>query len=293
MPELPEVETVRRGLALAMEGRVVTRLDQRRPDLRFALPENFPARIEGRRILRLGRRAKYLLADIEGGDTLLMHLGMSGRFTIANGAAPARPGRFHHDIAAHDRHVHLVFHLEDGTIIAYDDPRRFGYMALIGEAELETCRFLAGLGPEPLGNGFNAPALATALGGRTTSLKAVLLNQRLVAGIGNIYACEALHEAALSPWRAAGTLVTRRGLANARASRLVDAVRTVLMAAIAAGGSTLRDFAHADGELGYFQHSFKVYDRDGQPCPRAGCGGTVRRKPHNGRSTFYCPRCQK
>jgi len=296
MPELPEVETVRRGLAAAMEGRTLVRVDQRRPDLRFPFPEKFAERLTGRRIIRLRRRAKYLVCDLDGDDGLLMHLGMSGRFTIENDAR-TQPGRFHHGgdqpAASSDRHVHVVFHLDDAVTVAYADPRRFGFMDFIPGGEPERSRFLAGLGPEPLGNEFNAPYLAAALAGRKTSLKSALLDQHLIAGVGNIYACEALHEAGLSPRRLARTLVTKAGGPRKGAVRLADAVRAVLDAAIAAGGSSLRDFAHADGELGYFQHAFKVYDRDGDRCPKEGCGGMIARIVQSGRSTFYCPRCQR
>ena len=293
MPELPEVETVRRGLAPALEGRRIARVLQRRPDLRYPLPERFAERLAGRRVERLDRRAKYILARLEGDEVLLVHLGMSGRFTIhaPDAAAPDAPGRFHHDAAAGTGgapHDHVVFDMEDGTRIVYSDHRRFGFMDLIAGAALDANRHLKDLGPEPLGNEFSAAVLGDRLKGRRAPIKAALLDQRTVAGLGNIYVCEALHRAGVSPNRAAS------GVAGPlRAERLARAIRDVLTDAIAAGGSTLRDYAHTDGELGYFQHAFAVYDREGEPCSKPGCGGTVRRMVQSGRSTFYCPQCQR
>ncbi|HEX7775805.1 MAG TPA: bifunctional DNA-formamidopyrimidine glycosylase/DNA-(apurinic or apyrimidinic site) lyase [Parvibaculum sp.] len=293
MPELPEVETVRRGLAPALEGRRIARAIQRRPNLRYMLPERFAERLTGRRVERLDRRAKYILAYLEGDEVLLIHLGMSGRFTIhakAKGKT-RKPGAFHHDAsqdgAGEAAHDHIVFDMEDGTRIVYSDHRRFGFMDLVPAASLDANAHLAGLGPEPLGNGFSAAVLSERLKGRRMPIKAALLDQRTVAGLGNIYVCEALHRSGISPNREAGSI------SPARAERLARAIREVLTDAIAAGGSTLRDYAHTDGELGYFQHAFAVYDRNGAPCSKPGCGGTVKRTVHSGRSTFYCPSCQR
>lgn len=293
MPELPEVETVRRGLAPVMEARVITRLTQKRPDLRFPLPARFAERLTGRRISHLSRRAKYILAHLEpgaaaGGEVLIMHLGMSGRFTIHGPDGARAPGRFHHGMPGGETHDHIIFDMEDGTRIVYADHRRFGFMDLVPEAELETCRHLAGLGPEPLGNEFSAATLAVRLRGRRTPVKSALLDQRNVAGLGNIYVCEALWRSGISPKRSAATVS-----GPARTERLAAAIRDVLTEAIAAGGSTLRDYAHTDGELGYFQHSFAVYGREGEACSKPGCGGTVKRIVQSARSTFYCPSCQR
>lgn len=293
MPELPEVETVRRGLAPALEGRRIRRAIQRRPDLRYPLPERFAERLTGRRVERLDRRAKYILARLEGGEVLLIHLGMSGRFTIhpPHGRGEA-PGNFHHDApeggAGAAPHDHIVLDMEDGTRIVYSDHRRFGFMDLIAEADLDANKHLASLGPEPLGNAFSAATLSERLKGRRAPIKAALLDQHTVAGLGNIYVCEALFRAGISPRRMAASVAGPQ-----RSERLARAIREVLNEAIAAGGSTLRDYAHTDGELGYFQHSFAVYDREGQACSKPGCGGTVKRITQSGRSTFYCPRCQK
>jgi formamidopyrimidine-DNA glycosylase len=288
MPELPEVETVRRGLAPALEGARLIKVEARRPDLRFALPDRFVDRLTGARVERLGRRGKYLLATLDSGETLISHLGMSGRYTISPPAgASHQPGAFHHDPGADDAHTHVLFETDAGALIAYNDPRRFGYMDLIATAELEGCAHFKGMGPEPLSNSFSPAHLQAAFSGRKQSVKACLLDQRIVAGLGNIYVCEALHQSRISPTRAAGQISAHR------LSRLAGAIRTVLEAAIAAGGSTLRDFAAADGALGYFQHAFQVYDREGAPCPSPGCDGVVKRIVQNGRSTFFCPRCQR
>ncbi len=291
MPELPEVETVRRGLAPALEGRRIARLIQRRPDLRYALPERFAERLTGRRVERLDRRAKYILAHLEGEEVLLIHLGMSGRFTIHAKAKGGTPGAFHRetprDAAGKGTHDHIVFDMEDGTRIVYSDHRRFGFMDLVPTASLDANPHLAGLGPEPLGNEFSAAVLSERLKGRRAPIKAALLDQRTVAGLGNIYVCEALHRSGISPNREA------RSVGPQRSERLARAIRDVLTDAIAAGGSTLRDYAHTDGELGYFQHSFAVYDRLGAPCSKPGCDGTVKRTVQSGRSTFYCPSCQR
>lgn len=286
MPELPEVETVRRGLAPVLEGARLVRVEQRRPDLRLPFPEGFVQRLTGARIERLDRRAKYLLAPLDRGDVLVMHLGMTGRFEIEAGQT-TRPGDFHLAVPPDPKHAHVVFETDAGARIVYYDPRRFGFMGLIPEGELAGHPWFAGMGPEPLGPGFDAAWLAAAFRGRGQGPKTLLLDQRIVAGLGNIYVCEALHRAGLSPLKPAGRIP------KAKLPRLVDTIRAVLEEAIEAGGSTLRDFASAEGALGYFQHRFRVYDREGEACAVAGCGGTVARTVQAGRSTFYCPRCQR
>jgi formamidopyrimidine-DNA glycosylase len=288
MPELPEVETVRRGLAPAMEGARVTKVEVRDRRLRWPLPKGFEKRIEGNTIEGLGRRAKYLLADLSSGDVLLMHLGMSGSFRVGK---DARPGVYYHEKSKSTAHDHVVFHMSNGQIVTFNDPRRFGSMKLVPRAKLDGEKLLHALGPEPLGNEFDAAMLAHACAGKRTSLKAALLDQRVVAGLGNIYVCEALYRARLSPKRMASTIADRAGKPNQRAVALVDAIKAVLNDAIKAGGSSLRDHRRADGSLGDFQHNFLVYDREGKPCPD--CKGTVKRIVQNGRSTFYCPSCQK
>lgn len=293
MPELPEVETVRRGLAPAMEGARIVAVEARRPDLRFPLPERFAARLTGRTVTGLGRRAKYLLADLDDGTVLIMHLGMSGSFRLGREGGEATPGAFHHTRSKDTAHDHVVFSLADGATVTYNDPRRFGYMLLVPRAELEAHPMFRALGPEPVGNALDADYLAAKLAGRVMPLKAALLDQRIIAGLGNIYVCEALHRAGLSPMREAGTLAGRSGRPDARAGRLVEAIRAVIGEAVEAGGSSLRDHMRTDGSLGYFQHSFRVYDREGEPCPTPGCRGTVTRVVQSGRSTFWCPRCQR
>ncbi len=280
MPELPEVETVRQGLAAAMTGLRLQEVTLRRADLRLPFPDGFSPSVTGRRVMGLRRRAKYLLMDLDNGLTVIMHLGMSGRFTILPPEAqPAWPSLGPHD--------HVVFDLEDGARVVYADPRRFGLMTLCARARLDSHPLLAHLGAEPLGASFTADYLSAALRRRRTAIKSALLDQKIVVGIGNIYACEALFQARISPRRSSHTVPGRR------AGRLVDAIRAVLEAALAAGGSSLRDYARTDGELGYFQHSFAVYDRAGAPCPRPGCSGTIRRLAQGGRSSFYCPACQR
>jgi len=280
MPELPEVETVRRGLAPAFVGRRILSVDQRRPDLRFPLPENFGGRLAGRRVERLSRRAKYILVQLEDGMVLVMHLGMSGSFRIEAEGEAALPGVFVHarsKIAAHD---HIVFHLEDGFRVVYNDPRRFGYMTLVSGNAFGEHPLFRDLGVEPTGDDLTPAWLASAFAGKGTSLKAALLDQRLIAGLGNIYVCEALWRARLSPKRIAGTIPRRNGTAGERARRLVESIKAVLADAIAAGGSSLRDYVHADGSLAYFQHTFAVYDREDEPCPAstapAWCGASCR-----------------
>lgn len=294
MPELPEVETVRRGLQPAMEGEIIARVEARRRDLRFPLQRDFVARLEGQTVTGLGRRAKYLMADLGSGDVLVMHLGMSGSFRIGGtGESEAVPGRFHHPRHEERTHDHVVFHMGSGVRIAFNDPRRFGYMKIVPRAGLAEEKLLRGLGPEPLGNAFDAAMLARACAARKTSLKAALLDQRVVAGLGNIYVCEALFRSRLSPKRIAATLAMQNGAPRVSAARLVEAIHNVLNEAIAAGGSSLRDHRSPDGELGYFQHTFQVYGREGEPCRTKGCGGIVRRFTQNGRSTFWCPKCQR
>jgi formamidopyrimidine-DNA glycosylase len=293
MPELPEVETVRRGLQPVMEGAKIVRAEARRKDLRFPFQADFVARLQGQTVTGLGRRAKYLLADLGSGDVLLMHLGMSGSFRIRKPGEEDMPGQFHHPRDKNGAHDHVVFHMSSGADVVFNDPRRFGYMKVIARSALDREPLLQGLGPEPLGNEFDAGLLARACAGKKTSLKAALLDQRVVAGLGNIYVCEALFRAHLSPRRNAATLATKKGESTEHAKRLVEAIHAVLNQAIKAGGSSLRDHRQASGELGYFQHSFQVYDREGEKCQTARCSGTVRRFTQNGRSTFWCPKCQK
>ncbi len=293
MPELPEVETVRRGLEPVMTGARFLRVEARRPDLRRPFPKDFVRRLEGRTITGLGRRAKYLTADLSSGDVLLMHLGMSGSFRVEHERKTKTPGKFHHPHAAAEAHDHVVFHMSSGATVTFNDPRRFGLMLIVPRNELADHPLMREVGPEPLGNAFDASLLAKACAGKKTSLKAALLDQKTVAGLGNIYVCEALHRARLSPKRRASTIATRSGAPNDKAVALVDAIKAVLNDAIKAGGSSLRDHRRTDGELGLFQHHFRVYDREGEPCVTPGCGGTVRRIVQNGRSTFFCPTCQK
>ncbi len=299
MPELPEVETVRRGLAPVMEGARFAAVELRRADLRFPFPDGFVQHLVGQRVRKLARRAKYLLAHTDN-IVLLMHLGMSGRFSIvapAKGAplsaAPVQPGEFVHAAGNLPAHDHVVFDFDSGARIIYNDARRFGYMTLIQPDALETHPLLRDLGPEPLDEEMTPAYLAERGRGRIQPLKSFLLDQRNVSGLGNIYVCEALHRARLSPFAPAGRLATATGRPSAGAKRLALAVPEVLREAIAAGGSSLRDHRRADGTLGYFQHAFAVYDREGEPCPRRDCGGSVRREVQNARSTFYCPRCQR
>jgi formamidopyrimidine-DNA glycosylase len=271
MPELPEVETVRGGLAPVLEGHRLARVEARRPDLRFPLPPNFVQILTGATI-----------------TPLVMHLGMSGRFEIAlpEGAEPERPGEFHYAPSPDAKHAHIVFTTEAGARVTYYDPRRFGYMALVNTATLYLHPWFAGLGPEPLSDDFDAARLKAAFKDRRQGPKTLLLDQRIVAGLGNIYVCEALNRARISPFKPAG------GISRPRLEKLVAEIRAVLTEAIAAGGSTLRDFAQTDGALGYFQHRFRTYDREGEPCFNDPCTGVIARKVQAGRSTFYCPVCQ-
>ena len=336
MPELPEVETVRRGLEPILVGNAFARVEQRRADLRFPLPKDFGARLSGRKVKALDRRAKYLLARLDDGEVLVMHLGMTGRFSIAhaNSTPPSRQVLAKSDdlptsreevkknsravnpaspppLRGRDReggdpastvadlvmkipkHEHIVFHMQDGTDIRYTDARRFGYMDLIPARTLDSHALFKGLGVEPLGKDFTPEWLAARLKGKATSIKSALVDQRLIAGLGNIYACEALFVAGISPVKLAGSLPTKTGKPTPKVAALVAGVKSVLESAIKAGGSTLRDYARADGRIGRFQHRFKVYGREGKPCARKSCRGTVRRIVQGGRSTFYCPTCQR
>jgi formamidopyrimidine-DNA glycosylase len=292
MPELPEVETVRRGLEPAMVGARLLAVEQRRPDLRFPFPERFTERLAGQEVTALGRRAKYLLADLSSGEVLIMHLGMSGRFLVAQGGTTRAPGEFHYEAGGERAHDHVVFRLSNGARVTYNDARRFGFMDLVQRSELATCRHFAGMGVEPLGNELSGEAIARLFCGKRAPLKAALLDQRLIAGLGNIYACEALFRAGLHPEAPAGSLASRSGKPTEAAHRLAHTIRDVLAEAVEAGGSTLRDYAQTDGSLGDFQHAFRVYDRAGEPCVTPGCAGTVARLVQSGRSTFLCPTCQ-
>lgn len=323
MPELPEVETVRRGLAPALEGARIIRAAVRRPDLRFPFPDGLRDLLEGARITALTRRAKYLLIELDKGTTLIAHLGMSGSYRVetpldhtlrsprgrATGPEPALserplrdpvsslPGQFHYQRSTLGAHDHLVLDVEGGTAgpaqVIYNDPRRFGFVLAAPTAQLHEHPFLADLGPEPLGNALTPDHLAHRFAGKRAPLKAALLDQKNVAGLGNIYVCEALSRAHLSPKRLAGTLVTKKGLPTQRLITLTGVIRDVISEAIEAGGSSLRDHKQTDGTLGYFQHRFSVYDREDAACPTEGCRGTVKRIVQSGRSTFYCPTCQR
>lgn len=283
MPELPEVETVRRGLEPVMAGQVIAQADVRRPDLRWPLPLRMAERLTGARVTGLRRRSKYILADLDSGETLLIHLGMSGRMLVSG----AMLGQFHQDHPAPARHDHVVLDMASGARITFNDARRFGAMDLMSTATAEAHPLLASLGPEPLGNGFSESYLVSRLKGRNTPVKSALLDQKIIAGLGNIYVCEVLHRAGISPARLAGRI------SAARVATLVPIIRQVLAEAIEAGGSSLRDYRQADGELGYFQHRFRVYDREGEACSAPGCTGTIGRLVQSGRSSFHCPLCQR
>ncbi len=270
-----------------MAGARIARAEARRPDLRWPLPERMAERLTGARVARLGRRSKYLLADLDTGETLIIHLGMSGRMLVSGAAGRDMPGQFHHAHSAPEKHDHVILDMENGARITFNDARRFGAMDLTPTADLDAHWLIAPLGPEPLGNAFNETYLADRLQGRRTPIKAALLDQRIVAGLGNIYVCEALHRAGISPKRHAGRI------SAARIAKLVPVIREVIAEAIEAGGSSLRDYRQADGELGYFQHNFRVYDREGAPCSTPGCSGEIRRIVQSGRSSFYCPTCQR
>ncbi len=270
-----------------MEGRLIERAENRRPDLRFPFPDGFVERLSGARVERLDRRAKYLLMRLDSGETLLSHLGMSGRFTVQQSEVALKPGDFVHAPPTSEKHDHVVFDMEGDVRIVFNDPRRFGFMTLFATDDEAAVPFLAGLGPEPNSNEFSGPFLQARVKGKKAPLKAALLDQRVVAGLGNIYVCEALYRAGLSPRRMAGSLGPKR------AERLALAVRQVIDEAIAAGGSSLKDFASADGELGYFQHTFRTYGREGETCVTPDCGSKIERIVQSGRSTFFCPTCQR
>ena len=297
MPELPEVETVRRGLEPVMSGATIHRMELRRPDLRFPLPSGLAEAVEGSRIAALSRRAKYLLIDLDNGMTILAHLGMSGSFRIEEEDQAAMPGEFHYPRSKDGKHDHVIFHLKAadgrGVRVIYNDPRRFGFMDLFERRLMDQHPAFSGLGPEPLGNALDAAYLASRFRGKSQPLKSALLDQGVIAGLGNIYVCEALWRSHLSPLRKAGSVVTPTGRPSAALERLTDAIRAVIADAIEAGGSSLRDHIRTDGSLGYFQHRFAVYDREGESCRTPGCGGTVERVVQSGRSTFHCPVCQK
>lgn len=285
MPELPEVETVRRGLAPHLEGRRIAKAKTKRADLRFPFPARFAKRLEGRRVVSLTRRAKYLLAHLDDGNVWITHLGMTGRWSILG--AKQQPGDFYYAEPTDPTHTHVVIDMEDGAKLEFNDPRRFGYMDLIPETELETHPFFKAMGPEPLGNHFHEPYLKSARAKKKAPIKAALLDQRVVAGLGNIYVVEALHRAGIAPSKPSGRISAQR------LDKLFHAIRAVLEEAIEAGGSTLSDYAGVDGAQGGFQHRFRVYDREGETCPKKDCGGTIKRAVHSGRSTFWCPKCQR
>ena len=283
MPELPEVETVMRGLQPSMEGAVIAQAQVNRPELRWPFPERMAERLTGARVVALRRRSKYILAELDRGETLLVHLGMSGRMTVSGDPL----GQFVHDHPQAAKHDHVVFDMENGARVTFNDPRRFGAMDLIDTAGLAEHKLLRVLGPEPLGNDFHEDHLTAAFKGRNTPVKSALLDQGIIAGLGNIYVCETLFRGGVSPRRKAANL------SETRIRALVPIIREVLSEAIDAGGSSLRDFRQADGELGYFQHRFDVYGREGAPCHRDGCDGTIARITQSGRSSFYCPQCQR
>ncbi len=283
MPELPEVETVRTGLAPAMEGQVIVQADVNRPDLRWPFPENMSKRLTGAEVLRLRRRSKYILADLSTDETLLIHLGMSGRMTVSGHAL----GDFYHDHPAPQKHDHVVFHMGNDSRITFNDARRFGAMDLMPTAGQDDHWLLKDIGPEPLGNDFNEAHLIDRLKGKNTPIKTALLDQRIVAGLGNIYVCEVLFRAGIHPARKAGNISAKR------VGSMVPIIRDVLSEAIESGGSSFRDYRQADGELGYFQHGFKTYDREGETCVTPDCGRQIKRIVQSGRSSFFCPQCQR
>lgn len=297
MPELPEVETVKRGLAPVMEGARVERLELRRKDLRFPFPDNFAKTVEGQRIVSLGRRAKYLLADLEDGNVIIMHLGMSGSFRAIEADETGEYGDFHHERTRKEAHDHVTFHLTTeagGKVrIIYNDPRRFGFMVMAKRSELDEHPYFVNMGVEPVGNALSGEELASKLAGKKAPLKAALLDQKVIAGLGNIYVCEALWRAGLSPKRPSHTIVMKSGKPTKRVEILVEHIRQVIADAIEAGGSSLKDHAATDGSLGYFQHRFAAYDREGEDCCKDECNGTIERIVQSGRSTFFCPKCQK
>ncbi|MFK7902451.1 MAG: bifunctional DNA-formamidopyrimidine glycosylase/DNA-(apurinic or apyrimidinic site) lyase [Nitratireductor sp.] len=297
MPELPEVETVKRGLAPFMEGAVIEQLDVNRPNLRFAFPENFSKRVEGQTLTSLSRRAKFLIATLSSNEVLVMHLGMSGSFRIEMDENEQNfDEAFHLDKSKNTKHDHVVFHVngpKGKARIIYNDPRRFGFMELIEQNNVSEHKYFSKMGIEPIGNSLNGNVIAELFYNKKAPLKAALLDQRLIAGLGNIYACEALHGAGLLPTRPAGSIVGKNGKPLKHCEPLASEIRKVIMAAIEAGGSSLRDHRQADGQLGYFQHNFRVYDQEGEKCVTDKCSGVIARITQSGRSTFYCPKCQK
>lgn len=296
MPELPEVETVRRGIQPVMEGAVIEKAVINRPNLRFSFPQNFVARLEGQKVLSVGRRAKYLVLDLASNEVLVMHLGMSGSFRIEMAEGVSAPGVFHHprsDVQKHDHVIISVNGLHGRAEIIYNDPRRFGYMDLVPREEMETNKHFANVGIEPTGNALDGAVISQLFAGKTSPLKAALLDQRLIAGLGNIYVCEALWRAGLSPLRKATTITRKDGKATKRTELLATSIREIIASAIEAGGSSLRDHKQTDGTMGYFQHKFNVYDQEGKPCKSQGCTSTIKRIVQSGRSTFYCPTCQR
>lgn len=296
MPELPEVETVRRGLAPVMEGGVIEKAVINRPNLRFPFPEGFVARLEGQKVLSVGRRAKYLVLDLSSGEVLVMHLGMSGSYRIEMAQGVIAPGVFHHPRSEAQKHDHVIISVKGQhgcADIIYNDPRRFGYMDLVSRSEMETHKHFANVGVEPTGNALNGELISQLFAGKSAPLKAALLDQRLIAGLGNIYVCEALWRAGLSPTRKATTITRKDGKATKRTELLATSIREIIASAIEAGGSSLRDHKQTDGTMGYFQHTFNVYDQEGKPCKSKGCKSTIKRIVQSGRSTFYCPTCQR
>lgn len=285
MPELPEVETVRRGLEPHLVGQRITRAETRRADLRFPFPKQFAKRLTGRRVDALERRAKYLLARLDDGNVWITHLGMTGRWCVSG--AKQQPGDFYYAEPPNPTHTHVIVEMDGGTRLEYNDPRRFGCMDLVAEDAIESHRSFRGMGPEPLGNAFHVRYLEQAFADRRTSVKSALLDQRVVAGLGNIYVVEALYRAGIAPMREAGRI------SAGRLDKLFHAIRAVLEEAIEAGGSTLSDYAAVDGAQGGFQHRFRVYDREGAACLTPNCAGKIARIVQTGRSTFYCPRCQR
>lgn len=296
MPELPEVETVRRGLAPSMEGALIYKVEQNRADLRFPFDLDLVETLEGATIKEIGRRAKYLLFYLDNDSVLISHLGMSGSFRIIHDDEERQPGEFHHEKNKNEKHDHLVIYIEKNNVklrIAYNDPRRFGFMVLTNKNELHDHKFLKDMGPEPTGNGVGTEYLAEKFKNRKTPLKSALLDQKIIAGLGNIYVCEALWRSRLSPLTQIGSLVKKNGHATAKLGVLAENIRDVIADAIKAGGSSLQDHIQADGSLGYFQHSFAVYGQENKPCKHHDCAGEVIRITQSGRSSFYCPECQK
>jgi formamidopyrimidine-DNA glycosylase len=300
MPELPEVETVRRGLAPVMEGRRIKSVTLSRPNLRFSFPDQFSKRLQGARIEHMGRRAKYLVARLDTGEALIMHLGMSGSFrveldpTSQTSASGDMNSVFYHPKSERKAHDHVIFDMGDGeATVIYNDPRRFGYMDLVAIDELETCTHFLKMGIEPTGNQLNGEAISRLFAGKSSPLKSALLDQRLIAGLGNIYVCEALWRTGLSPKRKASTISRKDGKATQRSEALSRHIREIIAEAIEAGGSSLRDHRQANGDLGYFQHRFNAYDREGEYCAKPDCSGKIGRIVQSGRSTFFCPSCQR